>query len=96
MSCLIAQAHGSLTAKPFSTTNGLLSCLGAGYLIGIVGGLAMLFGTFLAWGVAVPYFTATGDMPTDAPIVSYAMTEWKRKFALSVWVPSVLRQFGHY
>ena len=56
-----------------------LALLGAGYLIGIVGGLAMLFGTFLAWGVAVPYFTATGDMPTDASIVSYAMTEWKTK-----------------
>ena len=37
-----------------------LALVGAGYLIGIVGGLAMLFGTFLAWGVAVPYFTATG------------------------------------
>ena len=56
-----------------------LALVGAGYLIGIVGGLAMLFGTFLAWGVAVPYFTATGDMPTDASIVSYAMTEWKTK-----------------
>ena len=56
-----------------------LALVGAGYLIGIVGGLAMLFGTFLAWGVAVPYFTATGDMPTDASIMSYAMTEWKTK-----------------
>ena len=26
-----------------------LALVGAGYLIGIVGGLAMLFGTFLAW-----------------------------------------------
>lgn len=56
-----------------------LALVGAGYLIGIVGGLAMLFGTFLAWGIAVPYFTATGDMPTDASIVSYAMAEWKTK-----------------
>ena len=56
-----------------------LALVGAGYLIGIVGGLAMLFGTFLAWGVAVPYFTATGDMPTDASIISYAMAEWKTK-----------------
>ena len=73
-----------------------LALVGAGYLIGIVGGLAMLFGTFLAWGVAVPYFTATGDMPTDASIVSYAMAEWKPKFALLVWVLSVLQPFGHY
>ena len=56
-----------------------LALVGAGYLIGIVGGLAMLFGTFLAWGIAVPYFTATGDMPTDASIISYAMAEWKTK-----------------
>ena len=27
-----------------------LALVGAGYLIGIVGGLAMLFGTFIAWG----------------------------------------------
>ena len=56
-----------------------LALLGAGYLIGIVGGIAMLLGTFFAWGLAVPFFTMSGDMPADATIVSYAMTMWKTK-----------------
>lgn len=33
-----------------------LALVGAGYLIGIVGGLAMLFGTFLAWGYSGTLF----------------------------------------
>ena len=45
-----------------------LALVGAGYLIGIVGGLAMLFGTFLAWGVAVPYFY--GNRRYDQPDAS--------------------------
>ena len=56
-----------------------LALLGAGYLIGIVGGIAMLLGTFFAWGLAVPFFTMSGDIPTDATIVSYAMSMWKTK-----------------
>lgn len=56
-----------------------LALLGAGYLIGIVGGIAMLLGTFFAWGLAVPFFTMSGDMPADATIVSHAMTMWKTK-----------------
>ena len=56
-----------------------LALLGAGYLIGIVGGIAMLLGTFFAWGLAVPFFTMSGDMPTDATIISYAMSMWKTK-----------------
>lgn len=56
-----------------------LALLGAGYLIGIVGGIAILLGTFFAWGLAVPFFTMSGDMPADATIVSYAMTMWKTK-----------------
>ena len=56
-----------------------LALLGAGYLIGIVGGIAILLGTFFAWGLAVPFFTMSGDMPTDGTIVSYAMSMWKTK-----------------
>ncbi|WP_033002514.1 OPT family oligopeptide transporter [Aggregatibacter sp. oral taxon 458] len=56
-----------------------LALLGAGYLIGIVGGIAILLGTFFAWGLAVPFFTMSGDMPTDATIVGYAMSMWKTK-----------------
>lgn len=56
-----------------------LALLGAGYLIGIVGGIAILLGTFFAWCLAVPFFTMSGDMPTDGTIVSYAMSMWKTK-----------------
>jgi len=56
-----------------------LALLGAGYLIGIVGGIAIMLGTFFAWGLAVPFFTMSGDMPTDGTIVSYAMSMWKTK-----------------
>ncbi len=38
--------------------------VGAGYLIGIASGLALLIGIFLAWGVMIPYFTMTGT-PAD-------------------------------
>ncbi|OOF58567.1 OPT family oligopeptide transporter [Rodentibacter myodis] len=56
-----------------------LALLGAGYLIGIVGGIAMLIGTVLTWGVAVPFFTASGDMPADMSLIDFAMTTWKTK-----------------
>lgn len=56
-----------------------LALLGAGYLIGIVGGIAMLIGTILTWGVAVPFFTMSGDMPTDMSLVDFAMSTWKTK-----------------
>lgn len=53
--------------------------LGAGYLVGMMGGIAMLIGTFFTWGVAVPYFTATTPMPADADMISFAMGLWKSK-----------------
>lgn len=53
--------------------------LGAGYLIGLVGGIAILIGITLAWGVAVPYFTAASPMPADADMIGYAMSIWKTK-----------------
>ena len=56
-----------------------LALVGAGYLIGIVGGLAMLLGVLLTWGVAVPYFTAHSDVAADANMVDVAMTAWKTK-----------------
>ena len=56
-----------------------LALVGAGYLIGIVGGLAMLLGVLLTWGVAVPYFTAHADVAADANMVDVAMTAWKTK-----------------
>lgn len=56
-----------------------LALLGAGYLIGIVGGIAMLIGVILTWGVAVPYFTVSGDIAADASLIDAAMVVWKTK-----------------
>ena len=56
-----------------------LALLGAGYLIGIVGGIAMLIGVILTWGVAVPYFTISGDIAADASLIDAAMVVWKTK-----------------
>ena len=56
-----------------------LALLGAGYLIGIVGGIAMLIGVILTWGVAVPYFTMSEDIAADASLIDSAMTAWKTK-----------------
>jgi len=56
-----------------------LALRGAGYLIGIVGGIAMLIGVILTWGVAVPYFTMSGDIAADASLIDAAMVVWKTK-----------------
>ena len=56
-----------------------LALLGAGYLIGIVGGIAMLIGVILTWGVAVPYFTMSGDIAADASLIDAVMVVWKTK-----------------
>jgi putative OPT family oligopeptide transporter len=53
-----------------------LALLGAGYLIGIVAGLAMLTGLVIAWGVAVPVLTAVHPMPAGASAASYATSLW--------------------
>lgn len=56
-----------------------LALVGAGYLVGIVSGLAILLGIFFAWGIAVPYFTAMVDIPVDADIAGIALGIWKNK-----------------
>lgn len=56
-----------------------LALLGAGYLVGIVGGIAILLGIFLTWGVAVPYLTVKTGVPADVNISSFALEIWKTK-----------------
>lgn len=56
-----------------------LALLGAGYLVGIVGGMAILAGIAFTWLVAVPYFTAAAPMPADTEMAGYAMGVWKTK-----------------
>ena len=53
-----------------------LALLGAGYLVGIAGGLSMLLGAVLAWGVAVPVLTALHPAPAGGDVVAYATGLW--------------------
>jgi putative OPT family oligopeptide transporter len=53
-----------------------LALLGAGYLIGIVAGLAMLFGLVIAWGIAVPVLTSMSPMPSGGSLSAYATGLW--------------------
>ena len=53
-----------------------LALLGAGYLVGIAGGLAMFLGAVLSWGVAVPVLTAMNPAPAGVSIADYATGLW--------------------
>ena len=53
-----------------------LALVGAGYLVGIVGGLAMLLGLVLTWGIAVPWLTAVTPMPPGATLQSFGTMVW--------------------
>lgn len=56
-----------------------LALLGAGSLIGIASGIAILVGLFIAWGVAVPIFSSITPQPSDMDMVTFAMKIWKEK-----------------
>ena len=56
-----------------------LALLGAGYLVGLTGGIAIRIGIAFAWGGAVPWFTATTPMPDGMDMTSFAMSLWKNK-----------------
>lgn len=53
-----------------------LALLGAGYLIGIVAGLAMLVGLLISWGIAVPILTAMADIPANMSLEKFATGLW--------------------
>ena len=56
-----------------------LALLGAGYMVGLAGGIAILVGIVIAWGVLVPYFSATLPQPADVDMATFALTLWKEK-----------------
>ncbi|TCT02351.1 OPT family oligopeptide transporter [Paralcaligenes ureilyticus] len=56
--------------------------VGAGYLVGIVSGIAMLIGVLLSWGIAVPWLTAVTPMPAGSSAADFAMTIWVSKVRL--------------
>jgi putative OPT family oligopeptide transporter len=59
-----------------------LALVGAGYLIGISGGLAILLGTAISWGVAVPVLTAMTPHPAGQPLAVFATGIWAQKVRL--------------
>ena len=56
-----------------------LALLGAGYLIGLFSGLAMLLGAVIAWGIAIPVLTAMHPAPAGTDIAAYATGLWAHK-----------------
>ncbi|HGG8201047.1 TPA: OPT family oligopeptide transporter [Neisseria meningitidis] len=56
-----------------------LALLGSGYLVGLTGGIAILLGISIAWGIAVPYFSSHIPQPSDMEMAAFAMKLWKEK-----------------
>jgi putative OPT family oligopeptide transporter len=52
------------------------SLIGVGHLVGISVGMAMALGTFIAWGVAVPYLSATLSHAAGASLEDIAGDVW--------------------
>ncbi len=70
----------TLGSAAFRLSTGFsLALLGAGYLVGIAGGLAMLLGAVLAWGVAVPVLTSMHPLPAGQSLVPYATGLWSHQ-----------------
>lgn len=67
-------------ASVFRLSSGFsMALLGAGYLVGIAGGLAMLTGYVLAWLVAVPWISAYTPNPEHLPAATFATEVWLHK-----------------
>ena len=56
-----------------------LALLGAGYLVGIVVGVAMIVGVVIAWGIAVPILTALTPVPLDSTAAKVAAGIWSNQ-----------------
>jgi len=54
-----------------------MALLGAGYLIGLASGIAMLIGLVIAWGVAVPWLTAIAAHGADQGLAAFGTGVWK-------------------
>lgn len=67
-------AGASVIRLPLGFSTALL---GAGYLIGVVAGLAMLVGLVIAWGIAVPYLTAITPMPAGQSLSAFGTDVWR-------------------
>lgn len=53
-----------------------LALLSAGYLVGIISGIAILIGNIIAWGFAIPILSTMRDYSADASLSDIAMGLW--------------------
>ena len=90
MSFWIPVGSKGITQIPLGFSTALL---GAGYLIGIASGIAILVGVLIAWAGFVPYFTNM-FAPDGGATAKFAMAVWNLKFVSSVLVLSVSQRFG--
>ncbi|GBQ87504.1 OPT family oligopeptide transporter [Asaia krungthepensis] len=56
-----------------------LALVGTGYLVGLTGGLAMLGGVIIGWGIAVPWLSAITPHPAGLDNGSFATGLWVHK-----------------
>lgn len=56
-----------------------LALIGAGSLISLASGIAVLVGAIIAWGIAVPYFTGLSPTSVDIDMASFAQKIWAEK-----------------
>lgn len=68
-----------MTQLPLGYSGALV---GAGYLIGIASGLAMLVGILIAWAGFVPYFTMTEALPDGQTLQQFAGTVYQQRVRL--------------
>jgi putative OPT family oligopeptide transporter len=79
----IDEADVYVRVGPASTGMGAslsLALLGAGHLVGLSVGLAMLFGLVIAWGIATPILTVLHPLPGTAADVAVATWAHKVRF----------------
>lgn len=76
MTAWINIGKSAVTCIPLGFSPALL---GAGYLIGLASGLAILFGLVATWLGFVPYFMSVADIPAGTSLTDAAMSIWSAK-----------------
>src|SRR4026207_25367 len=56
-----------------------LALLGAGHLVGLSVGMAMLMGLIIAWGIAVPILTSSQPAAAGVALDTHTLTIWARQ-----------------
>ena len=73
------QVGRGMTQFPLGYSTALV---GAGYLVGIASGLAMLVGILIAWAGFVPFYTMTGALPDGMTMQKFAGAVYQERVRL--------------